>query len=216
MVKGSRASRIGLGAVAVLAVAMLVARAAGELDGGTRVEIGDVIYMIPPEFRERPSENAMFLQFALPDWTALTRDVPGWEDNVNVLVEPLKTDTGRRASIPELYDGQYDGTPVGTMSNYSRIERIYRIETGLTVQEMGSGFDIVIPDQDMATMPLGIMRCTRAREFFPNPDCSLLFDHDSARWSVSFGRQFMADHAAIRARATDVIDGFRIGNGDRP
>lgn len=194
-------------AVAGLAVLLAVS---GGLDTRQRVEIGDNVYLVPREFgRVSSGEDIMALQFDRHDWTALKRDLGGWDDNVNVLIAALVNEHGRRATIPELYGSQYDGTPVGITTGWSRIERIYRIEPGMEVRAMGSQEDVVIPDQDMVTMPEGFMVCGRPKPYLMNASCKLLFDHDGTRWHIDFGRQFMGDYATIRARATAAVDAFK-------
>ena len=192
---------LGFGALAV----------AQGAEGGKIVHAGPVAYRVPEEYRpSNVSGTSLFMQFALPDYGPLRRDVHGWEDNVNLLV------TRQPAPIAVIYDHQWDGTPIGGKRKWNTIEKTYRVEPGFTVQEMGSGFDIVIPDQDRSTMPLGVMRCGRPKEFMPNAACELMFDRDSQRWKVSFGRQFMARHGEIRASVEAVMDGWRVdeGNGE--
>ena len=194
-------------AAGVLAVLVAVS---GGLDNRQRVEIGDNVYLVPREFgRVSSDKGIMGLQFDRHDWTALKRDVTGWDDNVNVLIYSMMTEHGRRHTIPEFYDTQYDGTPVGITTGWSRIERIYRIEPGMEVRAMGSQEDVVIPDQDMATMPEGFMVCGRPKPYLMNAACTAYFEHDGARWHMTFGRQFMGDYAAIRARATAAVDAFK-------
>lgn len=185
-------------------------------DGKRRITVGPVTYSIPREAKpgHLDGEDSLFMQFALPDYGPLGRDVPGWDDNVNLLLRPFQTKHGVLFSIAQRYEQEWDGTPVNEFSGLNVIEKTYRIEPGFTVQEMGFGFDIVIPDQDRSTMPLGVMRCGRPKEFMPNAACALMFDRDGQRWKVSFGRQFMALHGEIRARVEAIMDGWRIAEGD--
>ncbi|WP_157091783.1 hypothetical protein [Methylobacterium nodulans] len=77
-------------------------------------------------------------------------------------------------------------------------------------QEMGSGFDIVVPDQDRKSMPIGVLECSRPEPpVFPNAGCAYRFDRDGQRWQVSFGRQFLPRYREFRERATALLDSFR-------
>ena len=49
-----------------------------------------------------------------------------------------------------------------------------------------------------------------------NAACTVYFDHDGTRWHIDFGRQFMGDYAAIRARATAAVDAFKEQGGAAP
>ncbi|WFS69599.1 hypothetical protein CFBP4996_26360 (plasmid) [Agrobacterium leguminum] len=170
-----------------------------------RVQAGPIKYRIPKEYRtSNQSGDSIFIQFHVADWGPLDRDRSGWKDNVNVLITPQPQD------IAGQYDALWDGTPSGAPTKSKTIERTYRIEPDFTVQEMGSTYDIVIPDQDGATMPLGLMQCTRPNPpVFPNASCALLFDRDGQRWTVTFGRQFLHRYAEFRGRATTLFDSFR-------
>ncbi|MFA1676907.1 hypothetical protein ACDY97_30315 [Rhizobium mongolense] len=178
-------------------------RASG--DGFARVQAGPVSYLIPKGYGvSNVSGDSIFMQVSLPDWGPLGKDRTGWNDNVNILIEP------QRAPIGVVYDLEWDGSPSGKLTKWKQIERTYRIEPEFTVQEMGSTFDIIIPDQDRATMQLGILQCTRSKPpVFPNAGCSLLFDRDGQRWKMSFGRQYLHRYGEFRERATTLLDSFR-------
>lgn len=169
------------------------------------LQAGPITYRIPKEYRAGgDADNNVFMQVRFADWGPLERDRPGWEDNINILIGRQPQD------IAGQYDALWDGTPIGAPTKSKKIEQIYRIEPEFTVQEMGSTFDIVIPDQDFSTMPLGIMQCTRPNPpVFPNAACSLLFDRDGQRWKISFGRQYLQRYAEFRERATTLFDSFR-------
>jgi hypothetical protein len=172
------------------------------------LQAGSITYRIPKEFRAGgDSDGDIFIKVRLSDWGPLERDAPGWEDNVNILITP------QPAPIAVIYDHHYDGTPVGTPGKWTEIVRTHREEPDLTVEVMGSVYDIVIPDQDRATMPLGFMRCTRPNPpLLPNASCGLLFDRDGQRWKITFGRQFLHRYSEFRERATTLLDSFRKEN----
>lgn len=174
-------------------------------DGFDEVQAGPITYYIPKEYRAGgDTDNNVFIQLKLADWTPLERDEPGWMDNINILVGP------QFAPIARVYIDQYDGTPIGKMLRSKQIERTYRIDPEFTVQEMGSSYDIIIPDQDRELMPLGLVRCTRPNPpTLPNASCALLFDRDGQRWKISFGRQFLHRYGEFRERATTLFDSFR-------
>lgn len=201
---GSTRNFLGIATIGltVLASIALVSAASDDFD---IVQAGSVTYRVPKAFRaEGDSKGDLFLQARLSDWGPLERDRPGWTDNVNILIEPL------RSPISAVYDSQWDGSPSGKLTKWKQIERTYRIEPEFTVQEMGSSFDIIIPDQDRSTMPLGVLECTRPNPpVFPNASCSLRFDRDGQRWTITFGRQYLQRYGEFRARSTDLIDNFR-------
>lgn len=175
-----------------------------ESDDYDLVRAGPVHYAIPKIYRAESDGNGLFLQLALPEWIPLKKNQPGWADNVNILVNR------QPAPIAQIYDLHWDGAPTGSLTPSKRIERIYRLKSEFTVQEMGSGYDIVIPDQDRNTFPLGIMRCNRPRLLKGYaPSCALLFDRDGQRWEITFGREFLSRYREFRERATHLLDSFR-------
>ena len=204
---------MGMGRLAPFGTLFLVLAVAGSTavfglkadDAFDVLQAGPITYRIPKEYRAGgDADNNVFVQVRFADWGPIERDRPGWEDNVNILI-------GRqRAPIAIVYDHQYDGTPIGESGKWGKIERTYRIEPEFTVQEMGSTFDIIVPDQDRTTMPLGILRCTRPNPpVFPNASCGLLFDQDGQRWKITFGRQFLHRYGEFRERAVTLFDSFR-------
>ncbi|WP_133251560.1 hypothetical protein [Zavarzinia aquatilis] len=174
-------------------------------DGGARREIAGITYRVPAAFHVRPQEgNALFIQLSLPDWGPLDEDRPGWDDNVNILIEEGIN------SIPQLWDDLWSAVPGENIGGIrERVTRIYRIEPNLTVKEISLGRDIVIPDQDLTTFPIGIMRCWRPQPDLPNASCALLFDRDGQRWKVTFGRDRMRDFSIFKQQAAQTIDLFR-------
>lgn len=196
------------GVLPVLVLALLGAWLAGTLagDGGARREIAGITYRIPAAFHVRPQEgDALFIQVSLPDWGPLDADRPGWDDNVNILIEEAIN------TIPQLWNDLWSGVPGEDIDGIrERVTRIYRIEPNLTVKEISLGRDIVIPDQDLTTFPIGIMRCWRPRPDLPNASCALLFDRDGQRWKVTFGRDRMKDFSTFKQRAIEKIDSFRV------
>lgn len=174
-------------------------------DKTEELRAGPITYYVPKAYRAGgDKENNVSVQVAIPDWGPLERDRPGWQDNVNIFI-------GReRYPIAEQYDGMWDGTPIGKTTKWNQVERTYRIKPEFTVQEMGSGLDIIIPDQNYALMPLGLMQCTKPKPpTFPNAGCTLLFDRNGQRWQISFGRQFLHRYREFRKRATALFDSFR-------
>lgn len=196
------------GILPVLALALLGAWPAEALagDGSARREIAGITYRIPAAFHVRPLDgDALFMQLSLPDWGPLDEDRPGWDDNVNILIEKGMN------TIPQLWHDLWSGSPGEELGGLrERVTRIYRIEPNLTVKEIPLGRDIVIPDQDLTTFPIGIMRCWRPRPDLPNASCALLFDRDGQRWKVTLGRDRMKDFSTFKQRAIETIDSFRV------
>ncbi|WP_157091782.1 hypothetical protein [Methylobacterium nodulans] len=122
--------------ISLFAAAALVATLsfAHALDNGfDHVRAGPLRYKIPKSFKaDNTSGTELFLIISLPDWGPPEKHRPGWEFAAHILV------TSRPAPIGVIYDYQWDGTPVGSQTTWTKIKRIYRIEPGLTVQEMGS------------------------------------------------------------------------------
>ena len=164
------AFRTGFLALAVALAGFAALAVAQGAVGKRRITVASVTYDIPSEAKPGyiDGQDSLFMQFALPDYGPLRRDVHGWEDNVNLLI------TRQPDPISRQYENQWDGTPIGKKLKWNSIQNTYRIEPGFTVQEMGSGFDIVIPDQDRSTMPLGVMQCGKPKEFLPNAACELI------------------------------------------
>lgn len=111
-----------------------------------------------------------------------------------------------------LYRFMFDGT--GRLQppyEWDRIERVYRLDPELTVQEMGNRHDVIVPDQDRTIMPLGFIQCTRQAEHNdPEPMCWQRFDHEGKRWRIRFARQYVVRHAVFRSRAIALFDRFRV------
>ncbi len=164
--------------------------------------IGEQRYRVPLSYRPVPNgKGGISILVSFPNFGPLVGDKPGWDDNAQILVQKQINTIGM------LWDTQWDGTPTG-MVEWNTIQKTYRIEPEFTVQEMGSGFDIVIPDQNLEAFPLGLLRCDRRKEG-TYPACSHLFDMNGQRWQVSFGRQFIHNFRQIRERAVTLVNSFK-------
>lgn len=189
-----------------LVLALLGAWLAGGLagDGSARREIAGITYRIPAAFHVRPLDgDALFMQVSLLDWGPLDENRPGWDDNVNILIQKAIN------TIPELWQQLWNGLPGEDDILRRRVDRIYRVEPNLTVKEMALGWDIVIPDQDLSSFPIGVMTCWRSRPLLPNAACALRFDRDGQRWEITFGRDRMKDFMTFKQKAVETIDSFR-------
>lgn len=199
-------SSLRRGLLPVLALSLVGAWFAAPLarDRDARREIAGISYRIPAAFHVRPLEgDGLFMQVALPEWGPLDENRPGWNDNVNILIEEgINT-------IPQLWDGLWSGLPGEERSGHRRVTRMYRIEPNLTVKETSLGREIVIPDQNLTTFPVGVMICWRPRPDLPNGSCGLLFDRDGQRWKVTFGRDRMKEFMAFKQQAISLIDSFK-------
>lgn len=180
---------------------------AGALRSEPVVEIAGVSYRFPKEYRASASDknDSLGIQFSREDLSPLAADIQGWDDNINLLI------TKRITTIPMLYDHAWDGTPEGLTSiGMLKLVRVYRVEPDLMIREMEKFHDIVIPDQDMKTMPIGMMRCAKPAKHMMNTSCSLMFDKGEQRWKITFGSQYLNDYMSIKNSVENKMKGFEV------
>lgn len=180
---------------------------AGALRSEPVVEIAGVSYRFPKEYRASASDknDSLGIQFSREDLSPLVSDTQGWDDNINLLI------TKRINTIPMLYDHAWDGTPEGlTAIGMLKLVRVYRVEPDLMIREMEKFHDIVIPDQDMKNMPIGMMHCYKPSEHMMNAACSLMFDKGEQRWKISFGRQYLNNYMSIKNNVEEKMKEFEV------
>jgi hypothetical protein len=74
----------------------------------------------------------------------------------------------------------------------------------LTIQHGSTGTELLIPRQDMETIPIGITECKPSTE-----QCSLFFDVGNLHWRVTFPYERRLQLLAIRDAAIAYLEQFR-------
>ncbi|MCV9907032.1 hypothetical protein OIV19_05280 [Brucella sp. HL-2] len=163
-------------------------------------------YIVPEDYSRTATSDdgrGIYIKVSRTDFRALARDVPGWDDNILILVQSVNN------TVSELWDSAWDGSP----SHWkTEITKQYEIPGGFVVREYDDGWDTILgPDETPGTPDFGFMRCSRPKPIVGYaPDCTLMFDRNKQRWQVTFGRQFVENYKEIRRKAEQLIDSFEV------
>lgn len=166
----------------------------------TEAKVGDHTYRIPKEYggaseNEENGLNTIGVQFSRKGLGPLEVDVPGWEDNINVLILSGITSTDY------IYDHFFNSSPRGkndkNLSMY-KIKKVEKINNELTYRTMGGDLDVVIVDSRDNHLSFMFMLCSKHTIQGSFNSCQMFFDHAGARWKITFGKEFMTDYKSIR------------------
>lgn len=182
------------------------------------VVLGEHTYRIPKEYgatSSGPTEygvTTMAFQMSREDLSPLKGDIPGWEDNINLLI------TAGIASASSVYDAIYDGDPEQQKEEirvkYERRNSEY-IGSGLVLHTMkNDNFDVVVPEQDEKELPLGFMVCTKFTVKGSDNGCQLFFDSKGVRWKINFGRRYIHEYKEIREKVESLMTSFMVDKND--
>lgn len=168
-------------------------------DGFLEARIGETTYRIPEEYGagstppDEPGRNVMSIQFRKGDMGPLLHNVPGWHDNVNLL---LSNDP---VPVEDLYEDGYDGTPVsaGAYARELVIVSTEKINDNLTYQVMSGHNDIILARTNDGSFD-GFMRCTKYDMQGASNACEYFFNHEGNRWKISFGKDYILDYRVVR------------------
>ena len=176
-----------------------------------RVEIGEDVYEIPKIYKasggyHQPTEqNDLFVQFEKTNMGPLSKNVPGWKNNVNLLLSDFAF------PVAQLYDNLWDGElhPQIESSKIYEIVKTTRINDNLLYQEMGGFTDIVLVTDDEGNFD-GFMMCDKYEMKGAANACQFLFNEEGKRWKISFGKQFIEDYKQIRRDVMKQMDSFKL------
>lgn len=165
------------------------------------VKLGEHTYRIPKEYgatSSGPTEDGvttMTFQMSREDLSPLKGDIPGWEDNINLLI------TSGIASASVIYDHIYDGDPIGNQDKKREKYKRYKsqpIGNDIMYHTMrGEHFDVAVPYQDEKKLPLGFMVCTKHTVEGVDNGCHLYFDKNGSRWELVFGKKYILEYNSI-------------------
>lgn len=178
------------------------------------VKLGEHTYRIPKEYgatSSGPSENGvttMTFQMSRENLSPLHKDVPGWGDNINLLI------TAGIAPTASVYDFIYDGDP---RNKEGKVRDIYKrksskdIGSTIVLHEMNNDyFDVAVPKQDEKEMPLGFMVCSKFTIKGADNACKFYFDSQGVRWNIDFGKKYILEYDNIRQRVEALMETFRV------
>lgn len=178
-----------------------------------RVEIGEDVYEIPKIYKasggyhQPTKQNDLFVQFEKTNMGPLSGNVPGWENNVNLLLSDFAF------PVEQLYDNMWDGDlePEVEPSKITTIIKKTQINENLLYQEMGGFTDIILVTDNNGNFD-GFMMCDKYEMKGSANACQFLFNEEGKRWKISFGKQFIEDYKQIRRDVIKRMDSFKINS----